>query len=90
MSFTRKGEMMGEAIFFGCVTLFVLFGWLRELWFYRKRNWDFTIDSGLTRWAFGTGGFPARNVSPKIRVQIGLPLWIIFGLYVTVLTYLQS
>ncbi|WP_374332518.1 hypothetical protein [Aestuariivirga sp.] len=53
----------------------VLFGWIKELLFYRARAWDFTVDSGITRahftfikrWQFG----------PAIRIIVIFPLWMI-------------
>ena len=77
---------MGFAtVFSGCVTLFLLFGWLRELRFYRKRNWDRTIDSRITRGGFGAGGAVTVPFTPKIRVLIASPLFLLMGFCLTTL-----
>ena len=81
--------MSGVAILFGCGTLFMISLWLRELLFYWKRNWDFTIDSGISRAGTGTGGAVVREFSPKVRVLAALPFFIIMFVCLTVLAQLK-
>ena len=72
------------ALWFGGGTLFILFLWLKELWFYKKRNWDFSVDSGISQSGPGDAGLPIRQDPPKIRVLIVAPLMIVMGLCLTI------
>ena len=78
------------ALWFGGVTLFIFFGWLRELRFYKKRNWDFSVDSGISQSGPGDIGLPVRQDPPKIRVLIVAPLMIIMGLCLTIFTQVSG
>lgn len=76
------------ALFCGGVTLFLASLEVRELLFYRKRNWDFSVDSGISQAGSGTGGVVVKAFSPKTRVLIAASLFILMGFCMTIFVQL--
>ena len=64
---------------FGLVSLFLLFGWIKDLIFYKKNFWDFSKDSGRNYIRYGTGiGGGGAKVPNGTRVKIAFPFMIFF------------
>ncbi|MFN0191443.1 MAG: hypothetical protein ACKVP5_05630 [Aestuariivirga sp.] len=57
--------------------------WIKEIFFYGRRRWDFSIDSGILNMGPGVeGGEPLKVWSNKTRVLLGYPFFlvVIFGI----------
>lgn len=79
--------MVFSLIFFG-IFLWLFYAWWKELKFYKKNNWDFSIDSGLKGIGPGAeGGDPMRDFSPKTRVLFALPIMLV-GFLVSSIVFL--
>jgi hypothetical protein len=78
------------AIWFGMIGMFLFYGWLKELRFYKRRNWDFSEDSGITQAGWGGLGGPIRAFSPKTRVLVAAPLALILIFILTIVSQLNG